>query len=187
MPFLLMALLTSPLPAAEPPTRQAAAERLKWERKIVFYGEEDTGEWSLRVPDRDATEAAVVRYTELWKYDVAAKKWVKIDDGADPARIVPAARKPADGPPDTQVIARLPIKHDTIGLYYAKWRLNDTIDGATFCRLGPGLVEKPTTNPADERPKAPAGMMWTAVPVDDKRAELQLVPDPRLNTGQPAR
>src|SRR5881628_1314543 len=68
-------------------------ERLKWEARIVFFGEEDTGTWSLRVQDGTVRERNVLQYTELWKFDVAAKKWVKVDDGAEAVRILPPAEK----------------------------------------------------------------------------------------------
>src|SRR3954468_23927857 len=99
------ALLAAP-PAARAQARgEKEQERTKWENKIVFFGEEDTGLWSLRVPDKLNPERAKIKYTEMWKYDPDGKKWVKVDDGAPAAQIVPANEKPSTAPPDSQNIA----------------------------------------------------------------------------------
>ena len=158
-------------------------ERIKWANRIVFFGEEDTGKWSLRVQDRDATERATVRYTELWKYDPGEKKWVKVDDHAVASGVVPAGEKPANSPPGTQLIAELPIKEGEVGLFYAKWRVNDDVEGATFCKLGPGLTGD-AAKEAQKPMKVPPGMMSAVVPLGSGKAELQVIPDPRFNTGQ---
>jgi hypothetical protein len=160
-------------------------ERSVWEARIIFYGEEDTGAWSLRVQDRAVRERAILRYTELWKFDLETKKWVKVDDGAEAVRILPPAEKADTAPQDTQVVAELPIQPNTVGLYYAKWRVNDAIDGATLCRIGPGLVGKDAKPATDRAPlKVPQGMIPEVVPLSLNKAELMVIPDPRLNTGQ---
>jgi len=108
-----------------------------------------------------------------------------VDDGAEAVRILPPAEKADTAPPDTQVIAELPIQPNTVGLYYAKWRVNDALDGATLCRIGPGLVGKDAKPATDRAPqKVPAGMIPEVVPLSLNKAELMVIPDPRLNTGQ---
>lgn len=180
--------IVNPARGAEAPADGAAAkaadkarERLKWMSRIVFFGEEDTGRWSLRIQDRDATERATIRYSELWKYDPGTKKWVKVDDRAATAEVVPAAEKPANAPTGSQVIASLPIKEGEVGLFYAKWRVNDGIDGATFCQLGPGL--SPEAAKRARKPlKVPPGMIMAVVPLSTNKAEFQVIPDPRVST-----
>jgi hypothetical protein len=180
--------------AADPPANAARAkdakaerdrERLQWEARIVFFGEEDTGTWSLRVQDKTVRERNVLQYTELWKFDPGAKKWVKVDDGAEAVRILPPAEKPETAPQDTQLIAELPIQPNTVGLYYAKWRVNNRTDGATLCRIGPGLTGKDARPATDRAPqKVPPGMIPEVVPLSINKAELMVIPDPRLSTGQ---
>src|SRR5438270_3491171 len=46
-----------------------AKEQQHWENAIQFFGEEDTGSWSLRVEDRNVHERAQFRLLELWTYD----------------------------------------------------------------------------------------------------------------------
>jgi hypothetical protein len=179
--------------AADPPANARAKdakaerdrERLQWEARIVFFGEEDTGTWSLRVQDKSVRERNVLQYTELWKFDAGTKKWVKLDDGAEAVRILPPAEKAETAPQGTQVIAELPIQPNTVGLYYAKWRVNNQIDGATLCRIGPGLTGKDAHPATDRAPqKVPPGMIPEVVPLSINKAELMVIPDPRLSTGQ---
>ena len=198
---LILALLLTTFPgpgtsarAADPPSNAARAtdakaerdqERLKWEAQIVFFGEEDTGNWSLRVQDKAVRERNVLQYTELWKFDAEAKKWVKVDDGAEAVRVLAPVEKPDTAPEGTQVIAELPIRPNTVGLYYAKWRVNNRIDGATLCRIGPGLTGEDARPATDRAPlKVPPGMIPEVVPLSINKAELMVIPDPRLNTGQ---
>jgi hypothetical protein len=157
-------------------------ERYRWEQLIEFFGDEATNRWSLRIRDANAKEHATFRYVELWKYDLNEKKWVKVDDSIQEAKIVLPNEKPNDSPyPDTQFLADLPIAGDDMGLFYAKWRVNGKTDGATFTRLGPSTVTKQvTTLPSS----VPPGMMLTVVPLDKNRAERQLIPDPKFHTGQ---
>lgn len=173
--------------AATPPAKWTAEqkEQYRWEQLIEFFGDELLENWSLRVRDTNANERATFKYLELWKYDLRAKKWVKIDEGPSEAVIVPPGEKPASAPfPDSQLLVELPIKVDEIGLYYVKWRINEKTDGGTFTRLGPSTVTKQvTTLPSG----VPAGMMLTLVPLDKNNAERQLIPDPRYHTGQAAK
>ena len=185
----LVTVLLAALPAAraQQARGEKEAERVKWENRIVFFGEEDTGLWSLRVPDKLNPERAKVKYTELWKYDPDGKKWVKVDDGAAAAQIVPVKEKPDSAPPDSQNIADLPIKQNEVGVYWAKWRVNDTVEGATYCRIGPSLVGKARTEAMKNPPTAPPGYLIVEVPLNINKAELQAIPDPRTHTGQAAK
>ncbi len=176
------------LRAADPPAARQGAdkerERAKWENKISFYGQEETDGWSLRVLDRDATEQFKIKYTELWKYVIAEKRWVKIDAGAAAVTIVPAKQKGPDAPEDSQVIADLPVKTKDVGLYYAKWIVNDAVEGATFCRVGPGLVGDAARKARENPQKPQPGMTMQIVPLSLDKAEIMTIPDPRFATGQ---
>jgi len=195
--FLALAMASALLPslpatarAADAPAAKGASDAhqqmLKWFSKITFFGEEETGAWSLRIYDKDATERATIKCTELWKYDVDGKAWVKVNDGAPAAKIVLANEKPANSPPDTQVIADLPITANSVGLFYAKWRVNDSIDGATMTRIGPGLVGRAAKEAAENLAKPPEGYIYQVVPLSLNEAKLLTIPDPRKHTGQPA-
>src|SRR3954466_937593 len=92
-------LLSKPTTARADDARARQQEQLKWEQKLVFYGEEDSGEWTLRIYDKTVTERAKVKYTELWKYDVESKKWLKVDDSVQIGNVVMAADKPNNAPP----------------------------------------------------------------------------------------
>lgn len=188
--LLLVAGFAAALLAAPPAARaqqsrgEKEQERTKWENKIVFFGEEDTGLWSLRIPDKLNPERARIKYTELWKYDPDGKKWVKVDDGAAAAQIFPVSEKPGNAPPDSQNIADLPMKQNEVGVFWAKWRVNDSVEGATYCRIGPNLVGKAREEAMKNPPKAPPGYLIVEVPLNINKAELQAIPDPRTHTGQ---
>src|SRR5438105_4158686 len=68
-PLLNAASTTRPARVADP----IARERLRWQSVIDFFGEEDTGKWSLRVNDKNVRERATFQYLELWTYDRTAK------------------------------------------------------------------------------------------------------------------
>ena len=176
----------------QPTTRPGAAvganwteeqkERFRWEQLIEFFGDGNLGTWSLRIRDANAKERATFRYLGLWKYDLAARKWVKVDDGPADSPIVPPNEKGGNAPyPDTQLLVELPLKVDDLGLYYAKWRVNKT-EGGTFTRLGPSAVTRQVT-PLPTR--VPDGMIVTIVPLDKNNAERQLIPNPRLHANLP--
>ena len=129
-------------------------------------------------------ERARIKYTELWKYDPDGKKWVKVDDGAAAVQIVPVKEKPDSAPPDSQNIADLPMKQNEVGVFWAKWRVNDSVEGATYCRIGPSLVGKAREEAMKNPPKAPPGYLIVEVPLSINKAELQAIPDPRTHTGQ---
>lgn len=167
-------------PAPRPQQDANAAARQKWEAIITFWGQEDTGAFDLRAPDKQVTEPGTFRYVNLWKYDLDGKKWVKIDDRAKTTNIVLPANKPVQSPEDSQLLTDLPITFEQVGLYYVNWQING-IDGGTMTRIGPNVLGKQQT------PKPPAGSIVADVPVDGSKAVRVVVPDPRFNTGQIAK
>ena len=177
----LAALPAGAAPASRPARAAAAdanaAERAKWESVVTFFGEEDTGNYSIRILDRSVTETANFKYLELWMYDVAEKKWLKVDDRIQTTRIVLPKDKPQDSPEGNQLLAEIPVNQEKIGLYYCKWQVNG-VDGATLTRVGPGHVGKPVN-----MGKIPDGMIVADVPVDKNHGSRMLVPDPRIHTG----
>jgi hypothetical protein len=172
--------LSAAAPGTQPAASGLAAERQRWQAVIEFYGEEDSGRWSLRMSDKAVTAPARFEFVELWSYDAKQKTWVKIDAEPRGAAVVPAAQKPADAPQGYQLLAELPIEPETVGLYYCKWKMNG-IDGVTFARIGPGLADK-----GSEPGPPPAGTIVAIVPVDKNHARREFIPDPRTHTGQAA-
>ncbi|HSU65311.1 MAG TPA: hypothetical protein VLJ39_00440 [Tepidisphaeraceae bacterium] len=163
---------------ASQPTSEAAQERAKWEARIVFFGDEATGEWSLRIRDPDVDTQRQFKLSELWQYDREAKRWVRQGTTVIRATMVTADHKrrdPQNPDDDTQQLAVLPIDRDQVGLYYAKWSVDD-VKGSTFCRIGPGLDKKSPLM----RQKPPEGKIFVALPIDLKHAEAAFVPDPRI-------
>jgi len=170
--------------AADPAKRPArggadanAAERAKWESAIVFFGEEDTGGYSIRILDKSVTEPANFKYLELWVYDVTEKRWIKVDDRIQEAHIILPKDKPQDAP-DNQLLAEIPVNQEKVGLYYCKWQVNG-IDGTTMTRIGPAHVGKPV-----DLGKIPDGMIAADVPIDKNRGDRMIIPDPRTHTGE---
>jgi hypothetical protein len=173
-----MAMLGAAAPTSRTANDANRAEREKWENAIVFFGEEDTGNYSIRILDKSVTEAASFKYIELWIYELSEKRWIKVDDRVQEARIVLPKDKPPDAP-DNQLLADIPVTREKIGLYYCKWQVNG-IDGATLTRIGPGPVgKKPDTG------KVPVGMIVEDVPIDKNHGETMVIPDPRTHTGEP--
>lgn len=151
--------------------------RRKWENIVQFYGEEDSNRFSLRIFDNDAKEEGDFLFKEVWKYDREKKEWVKMTAVPKATKVVPASRKPQDAPPNSQVLADLPITIQDVGLYYAKWTMNG-IACTTYMRLGPNARDR--TSPG----KAPPGHMVEQVPLNTDKAEMQIIPDPRYFTGE---
>jgi hypothetical protein len=183
---LALVLLTLPArPArADPSTRPARpgadpdfVQRVKWENAITFFGEEDTGRYSIRILDKSVFESGTFTYLALWVYDLGEKKWVKVDDRTQTARIVLPADKPADAP-DNQMLAEIPVDQEKIGLYFCKWRVNG-IEGSIMTRIGPAHVGKSV-----DLGKLPSGMIAADVPVDKNHGERMIIPDPRTHTGE---
>lgn len=158
----------------------ADTERLKWMSRIIFFGDEATGEWSLRIHDRDVDAQRQFKLRELWTYNRDSKHWERTGTTVLSAWMLPPGKKkqdPTDDPdPDpTQILAELPIDKDQVGLFYAKWTVDD-IPGATFCRIGTGLQNK-----ADYVHKAPPeGKIWVVLPIDLNHSIPAFVPNPEI-------
>ena len=171
----LMGLLCPRAEARPPATQQSEAQRQReyWENAIFVFGDEDTGRWQLHVHDAAVKRRTQFKYLELWQYDRKTKQWVKVDDNASAYTMLPAGEKKEEG--KEQVLLELPIEPDFVGLFYAKWRVNE-VRGGTFFRLGPGLREHSPM----EKQKPPRGMVYSPLPIDLKTAEPAFVPDPRI-------
>jgi hypothetical protein len=170
--------------AAEPTSKPSdnPEERAKWSSRILFWGDEISGEWSLRIRDQDVDARHQFRLRQLWMYDREAKRWVRLGTTMLSSWMVPAKQKKQDPDnPDTdaaQTLAVLPIGKDQVGVYYAKWMVDD-VHGTTFCRIGPGLKNK-----ADYAHKPPPeGKVWVALPIDRNHAEPAYIPDPAIACG----
>jgi len=176
--LLLAFCVALPLRGAEhrPVREKSEADRQReyWENAILVFGDEDNGRWQLRVHDKSVKAQAQFKYLELWQYDRKTKQWVKADDNAVAYTMVPPGQKAKDADPD-QILIELPIEPGFVGLYYAKWRVNE-VHGGTFFRLGPGLREHSPM----EKQRPPVGRIYAAVPLDEKTAEPAFVPDPRV-------
>lgn len=147
-------------------------EREKWENLIQFYGEENTGRFSLRVLDKETKETGSFVFLSFWKYDPTKNEWVKMKDGPKQSRILLPKDKPADAPRDSQVLVELPITIQDVGVFFAKWTVNG-VEGSTFTRIGPHAPRKEQKVP-DRKP----GEIITDVPLDHNKAELRAIPDP---------
>lgn len=160
--------------AAGPASQPSAASkaRQKWETAVLVFGDESTGEWSLRLRDKDVDGPHQFHFRDLWKYDRSSKQWVKCKSTPSDMVIAPPAEQRDE--PD-QVLVDLPIDPETVGLFYARWRMDD-VNGATFFRLGPIAADKSPS--ATEKPQQ--GEMRANVPVDKKHSVPELIPDPRV-------
>jgi len=163
--------------AERPATNPADQGRQAWEKIIQFYGDEETSNWSLRIADKNVAARATFTMLELWRFDVSASEWKLVDKPHAVAVIVPPDQKPTDAPDDeTQILYQLSeITPGTYGLFYAKWRA-DGINGATFIRLGASRVPRK----GGQGDKAPKGWLWVVVPLNLNKAELRMIPDPRV-------
>lgn len=174
---VIISIFASAAPAQGPTSRPAetARARQRWERAVIVFGDESTGQWSLRIRDKDVDVPRQFHFKELWTYDRKTKKWVKVaSKPSDSVMAPPGPQKKDDDSEPDQVLVDLPIDPDTVGLFYARWRV-DQIDGATFFRLGP--VAASGSAPQGKRP---AGSMQASVPVDKTHSEADFIPDPRI-------
>jgi hypothetical protein len=174
--LVLLALVISP---AWGDAKEDQATRRKWESIVVFYGQEDTNRFSLAIQDANAKEEGEFHFKEVWKYDRQKKEWVKMNAAAKATKALPANKRPrgADGPVDAQILVDLPIQIQDVGLYYAKWTLNE-IPCTTYMFLGTRARDR--TIPG----KAPPGHKVEDVPVSVDKSELQIIPDPQYHTGE---
>jgi hypothetical protein len=180
----LPAVELRPLLAATPTSKPASAdaERLKWMSRIQFTGDEASGEWSLRIHDRDVDIQRQFKLRELWLYNRDSKHWERMGTTILASWMLPPGKKKSDAAPGddpdpdpTQILAELPIDKDQVGLFYAKWTVDD-VQGATFCRIGTGLEKK-----SDYVHKAaPEGKIWVVLPVDLTHSIPAFVPNPEV-------
>jgi hypothetical protein len=165
-------------PATKP--SKPDAERARWESKIQFFGIEATGEWSLRIHDADVDTKRQFRLRELWTYNRQSKRWERMTTDVLASWMLPPGQKKAEpgeeaDPDPTQTLADLPIDKDQVGLYYAKWSVDDA-RGATFCRIGTGLEKK-----SDYMHKpAPEGRIWVVLPIDVNHSIPAYIPMPEV-------
>jgi hypothetical protein len=172
---------------AGPPSRERTPkeiERDRWENLVLFYGDEDTGEWSLRIDDKSVSQRAWFEWLELWQFDPNDGAWhnVKTDKFAKP--IVLPKQKGTDQPEGNQVLVKLEeIPPQTAGLWYAKWRVDGTNCG-TVMRIG---TNRTKNHVQIEAP--PPGMIKMAVPITLEKAVGMIIPDPRVYcvTGGPGK
>ncbi|QOV87353.1 hypothetical protein [Humisphaera borealis] len=174
---LLLALVL-PHGAATGDAKENLAKRIKWQNIVQFYGQEDTNLFSLAIYDRDAKEEANFQFKEIWKYDRDKKEWVKMDAAPRVVKVQLASqRNKAEGPVDAQILINLPIKIQDVGLYYAKWSIDD-VACATYTFLGTRARDR--TVPGKPKP----GYKVEDVPVSIDKSELQIIPDPSYFTGE---
>jgi hypothetical protein len=149
------------------------AARAKWESVIIWFGDEETGEWSLRIRDTDVKERASFEYLELWQFSRADRKWVPIKVEKFRKSITLPKLKGADEPEDSQTLVELKeIEPKTAGLWYAKWKIDD-IECGTLMRVGTGRTENKLSG------KPPGGTIPMAVPINLDKSEAMFVPDPK--------
>jgi hypothetical protein len=163
---------------ASQPTEMSNPERLKWENRIIFYGDEATSEWSLRVRDKDVDQQRQFRLRELWQYDRGTKRWGRLGTTVLTSTMVTHDHKrkdPQNPDDDTQILAVLPVDRDTAGLFYAKWTVDD-VKGSTYCQIGPGLAHPSPL--MHQRP--PEGKIFAIVPIDLTHSEAAFIADPRI-------
>jgi hypothetical protein len=161
-------------PASQPATEDP--ERKKWESRILFFGDESSGEWSLRIRDQDVDQVHQFRMPELWTYERQTKRWTML--GTTPYKttmVLPDQKPDAQKGEPNQILIVLPIEQDQVGLYYAKWAV-DEVKGSTFFRIGPGLDKK--SDRLKEKP--PSGKIAAIIPLDLKHAEAAMITDPRV-------
>lgn len=178
--LMLVIPIRSLLADGKPKSGTADAERLKWESRIVFFGDETTGEWSLRIHDRDVDVQRRFKLQELWTYNRQTKHWERMGTEVLSSWMLPPGKKKQDpdaepDPDQMQTLAELPIDKDQVGLFYAKWTVDD-IHGATFCRIGTGLEKK--SDYVHKLP--PEGKIWVVLPIDTNHSEPAFVPDPEI-------
>ena len=166
----------SQTPATRPTTAPVEQQlREYWESAISFWGDEQSGGWSLRLPDSMYRQRATFELVELWAFDRQRSKWVRTDEPRHTTQIVPPSRKAALSPPESQILVwleKIPRGY-TSGLWYAKWRA-DGIACATFIRIGNSKAD----NPAPK--EIPPDTIATIVPLDPEHSQYKISPDPRI-------
>lgn len=160
---------------AAPEQHSKNPERDHWESVILFYGDEETGEWSLRIDDKDVKQRAWFEYIGLWQFDIKEEAWQEVKSAKFQKPIVLPKQKGTDQPENNQVLVNLEeIPVHTAGLWYARWKV-DNVEGGTLMRVGTNRA----SNKVQEAPPPP-GMMKVAVPVSLEKAVGMIIPDPRI-------
>lgn len=154
--------------------RQRAA-RQHWESVVVWFGDEDTGEWSLRIRDQDVHERGWFEYLELWQFDLKEERWVQLKVDKFAKAIVLPKQKGTDQPEGNQTLVELKeIEPKTAGLWFAKWKVDD-VPCSTYMKVGGA---RPKDNLAEK--KEIPGMLRTVVPIDLDNSVWMYIPDPRV-------
>jgi len=145
--------------------------------KVVVHARYDqqTGKGALWADETLLQQVAAKKprefvFLELWRYDLAAKAWVKLEK---PARTTTLLMRPSDAPGSKPPVDQLLLElTNQVGLYWAKWTEDKVqVEAPLYC--GP-------INPNDlDIPPAPEGMIISAIPHENS-GEAGYVPDPRI-------
>jgi hypothetical protein len=158
---------------ADKPDAQQTA-RAHWENVVQFYGDEETGEWSLRIADKDVKDRGWFEFLELWHFNRNENRWEQLKTGKIGKAIVLPKQKTSDEPQDSQTLIELKeIEPKTAGVWFAKWKVDD-VEGSTPMRVGTAH----TSNKLDA--PIPDGMIRMAIPINLDKSEAMIVPDPRI-------
>ncbi|HET6251741.1 MAG TPA: hypothetical protein VFE47_28910 [Tepidisphaeraceae bacterium] len=148
--------------------------REHWENVVAWFGDEETGEWTLRIRDSDVHERGWFEFLELWQYDRKESRWVQLKSDKIGRAIVMPKDKTKDQPEHEQTLYELKaIEPSTAGLWYAKWQIDD-VQCATAIRVGTG---RPDNKLAGETPR---GMIKFVVPIDLNKSEMKFIPNPLI-------
>lgn len=173
--FLAMLIASILLPLSARGDDQKERARIKWEAVVLFFGDEETGEWSLRLRDQDVTARSWFEFQELWQFDIQERRWKQLKMEKFAKAVVLPSQKRADDPAGSQSLVELKeIEPRTAGLWWAKWRM-DEIDCGTMMRVG---TWRATSTTGDQTVKA--GLIKVVVPIDLNKSTAMVVPDPRL-------
>src|SRR6185437_6495005 len=169
---LAMGLLPINMACGAEPQAKSAKQlaREHWENVVLFFGDEETGEWSIRIRDQDVHNRGRFEYLELWQFERASNRWVQIKTEKFAKAIVLPSQKRADDPVGNQSLVELKeIEPRTAGIGYAKWKIDD-VEGGTLMRVGTAK----TSNHIDSQP--PSGMIKMVVPIDLNKSETMIIP-----------
>ena len=136
------------------PTGPSAKRRADhWENVVLWFGDEETGEWSLRIRDTDVHDRGWFEFLELWQFDRKEQRWVQLKSEKIAKAIVMPKDKTSDQPEKEQTLYELKeIEPKTAGLWYAKWKIDDI-----ECATGPMRVGTGRTYRTRWKNKTPAG------------------------------
>jgi hypothetical protein len=171
-------LVSASLALGDPNTRQPdpkAAARAHWESVVIWFGDEETGEWSLRIRDEDVHARGWFEFTELWHFNRETQAWEEIKVEKFARAIVLPQQKTSDQPKTEQTLVELKdIEPQTAGLWFAKWKIDD-VPCTTLMKVG-GARPKNKLDPKSPGP----GLVSIIVPIDLNTSEWAYIPDPRI-------